>query len=110
MAYFTVLSERRSPTDSGSRRVHQLAHPRGRRRDAFSEQCSVIPALCDPTVIEDEDSVSVFHCRETVSDCERRSVLGEGRETFLNPHLGLGIDIADCLVQHEDNDLRIDKE
>lgn len=58
------------------------------------KQCFVIVAFFDPSVFEHEDGIGILHCREAVSDSERRSVLGEVSEAFLDPQFRLGVYIA----------------
>ena len=59
------------------------------------------PALDDPAVVEHDDLVGVADRREPVRDRDRRAALGEPVERLLDGALGLRVEGARRLVEHE---------
>ena len=60
------------------------------------------PSLDHPAVVEDDDLVGVPHGREPVGDGDRGATPGQGVEGLLDGTLGLGVECAGRLVEHQD--------
>ena len=75
-------------------------HERRVRAAAF-EQLIVAAALDDLTVVEHDDLVRVANRREPVRDRDRRAALREALELGLDRRLGLRVERARRLVEHQ---------
>ena len=65
--------------------------------------------LDDAAVVEHDDLVGVADGREPVRDRDRRPSLGEPVERLLHEPLGLGVERARRLVEHEDRRVAQDR-
>ena len=68
----------------------------------LGHQISVISLLDDPTVIYDNDAVSVLDRRQPMGDDDGGPVAHDGVQSFLDLHLGEGIDTGRRLIQDKD--------
>src|SRR3989442_868312 len=101
-AHATATARRRarSNPDRGlMRAVLQLVEPVV--HTALREEVAVRPYLNDSTFVEHDDAVDVLDRREAVGDDDRGPPEHQLRERVLDQMLGLGVDRARGLVEHE---------
>src|SRR5438045_7574997 len=58
--------------------------------------------VCNGARLHNDDAISPAHCRETMSDHERRSILHQVMECRLDQNLRLSIERRSCFVKNQD--------